>query len=49
MADGGLIEHSKLEQGDRKRMKSYSVDPNLDLNLKEICEILDLGLKLHRK
>ena len=49
MADGGMIDHPKLEQGDRKRMKSYSVDPNLDLNLKEIFEILDLGLNLYRK
>ncbi|MEJ6491771.1 MAG: hypothetical protein QNL60_04860 [Flavobacteriales bacterium] len=49
MADGGLIDHPKLEQGDRKRMKSYGIDPNVDLNLKEIGEILEIGINLHRK
>ena len=49
MADGGLIDHPKLEQGDRKRMKSNGIDPNVDLNLKEIGEILEIGINLHRK
>ena len=48
MSDGLLIEHPKLEQGDRKKMKSYSVNPNMDLNLAEIKDILSLGIDLHR-
>lgn len=38
--NGNLMKHSKLESGNRKRVKIYSIDPSIDLDLAEIDELL---------
>lgn len=43
---GGLIEHELLEQGNRKKMKVMTINPNEDLPIKSIYEIFDLA-KVH--
>lgn len=35
-ANGNLMNHPKLESGDRKRMKVYPIDINADLQLNEL-------------
>jgi len=39
-AKGGLMSHTSLEQGDRKKMKVYHFDPNEDIHLQEVLELL---------
>lgn len=46
MADGHLINHSCLEQGNRSRMKIYRVNPTIDLSREIIEEILEVGIAL---
>jgi hypothetical protein len=41
------IDHPKLEIGNRKLLKIYRINPNEDLPITEIEEILDLILKEH--
>ena len=48
MVEGNLIEHPLLEQGSRARMKILRVNPNEDIEIELIHEILDLGLDLYR-
>lgn len=43
-ADGKLIEHPRLEQGDRKRMKIFRIDPNTDLPIKDLKEIIEASI-----
>jgi Domain of unknown function (DU1801) len=45
--EGKLIEHPKLEQGDRKRMKVYPVDPNSDIKIEEVNSLLTIALDLY--
>lgn len=47
MVDGNLIKHEALEKGSRKRMKIFRVNPNLDLPVQTIEEILKEGLSLY--
>jgi len=44
--EGQQIEHHSLEQGDRKRMKILKVDPNDDLPLVFIQEVLKEAIEL---
>lgn len=44
MCDGGALNHPKLEQGTRKRMKIYRVNPNKDIEVEELRAILDEGI-----
>lgn len=46
MVDGKLLKHSSLEQGDRARMKILRINPNEDLPLNIINEVLQEGLAL---
>jgi hypothetical protein len=46
--DGIQIDHPALEQGDRARMKILPVDPDKDIPIKRIQEILVLALELRR-
>ncbi|MGB0934101.1 MAG: DUF1801 domain-containing protein [Lishizhenia sp.] len=39
--DGNLLEHPKLEKGNRKRMKVYYVNPSEDINRGELYELLN--------
>lgn len=47
MVDGNRIDHPMLEQGDRKRMKILVVNPEEDLPVDSIKEVLEMALKLH--
>lgn len=40
VAKGNEMDHPKLEQGERSKMKRYLIDPTKDLDLKTISEIL---------
>lgn len=48
MVEGKLIDHPLLVAGKRARMKTLSVDPNADLPVETIQEVLNLGLDLYR-
>ena len=45
MVDGRLIDHPKLTQGKRSRMKILPIDPNKDVPIEIIDEIFRLSLK----
>lgn len=47
MVDGNRIDHPMLKQGDRKRMKILKVNPEEDLPVEGILEILAAALKLY--
>jgi hypothetical protein len=49
MVEGNRLHHPDLEQGDRAKMKIFRVNPNLDLPLDSILEILQEALRLDRK
>ncbi|WP_070137934.1 DUF1801 domain-containing protein [Crocinitomix algicola] len=44
--EGRYINHPRLEQGDRKRMKIYAVTPETDINKDEVEEILGLAMEV---
>ena len=46
--DGNLMDHPKLEEGDRKRMKVYVVDPTEDIDKEEIEGLLREAVDLIR-
>ncbi len=46
VTDGLLIDHSALELGDRKRMKIYRVNPEQDILVDEIVDILQQSIDL---
>lgn len=48
MVDGKLLKQPQLMQGTRSRMKILPVNPNLDLPLTLIVDILQSAIKLHR-
>ena len=48
IVEGALINHPLLEANGRKRMKSISFDPNEDLPIETIEEILNSALDLYR-
>lgn len=48
MVEGNLLNHPELKEGDRKRMKIFSVNPNQDLPIKTIEGILQNALDLYR-
>lgn len=47
MVDGNRMEHPLLIQGDRKRMKTLTINPNEDIPVDSIKEVLEMGLKLY--
>jgi hypothetical protein len=47
MVEGKYLEHPKLEEGDRKRMKILRVNPSKDLPIKTIEGILEKALSLY--
>lgn len=49
IVEGNRIDHPKLESGSRSRMKIFRVNPNKNLPLKSIKEILKTALDLYRK
>lgn len=48
MVEGNHLKHPELEEGDRSRMKIFRVNPNADLPLLIIKEILEEGLELYK-
>lgn len=48
MVEGKYLDHPELEEGDRTRMKIFRFDPNKDLPLKTIENILQKALDLYR-
>lgn len=49
MVEGKYLDHPKLEEGDRSRMKIFRVNPNKDLPIRAIANILKTALDLYRK
>lgn len=49
MVEGKLLDHPSLEVGDRKRMKHFSINPNHDIPVKKINEVLQKALDLYKK
>jgi Domain of unknown function (DU1801) len=48
MVEGKHLDHPKLEEGGRSRMKIFSVNPNKYLPIKTIVGILKAALDLYR-
>lgn len=48
MVEGKYLDHPELEAGKRSRMKIFRVDPNKDLPIITINDILQKALDLHR-
>lgn len=48
LVEGKLLDHPQLKAGDRSRMKILSINPNDDLPLKTITDILNDALELYR-
>ena len=48
MVEGNRLDHPALEAGTRARMKILRVDPNADLPLEAIEEVLGMALDLYR-
>src|SRR6478736_1418668 len=48
MVEGKHLDHPKLEEGSRSRMKIFRVDPKKDLPIKAIESILQKALDLYR-
>ena len=46
MVDGNLLNHPALETGDRARMKIFRVNPQKDIPIRTIDEILDEAISL---
>ena len=44
--DGLTLEQNKLIKGNRARMKTYSVNPNEDIDVEELNSILRLALQM---
>ncbi len=49
MVEGKHLTHSSLEQGSRSRMKILRVNPNKDISIKLIQNILEEALNLYRE
>lgn len=49
IVDGNLIDHLSLDSGDRKRMKILKVNPNKDLPIKDMIEVMKQSLALRAK
>lgn len=48
MVEGKYLDHPKLEDGNRSRMKILKVNPNKDLPIKTIEKILQSALDLYK-
>ena len=49
MVEGKYLKHPALEKGNRSRMKIFRVNPNKDLPIKTIEDILQEALDLYKK
>lgn len=48
MVEGKFLDHPKLEEGNRSRMKIFRINPNKDLPIKSIENILQKALDLYK-
>jgi hypothetical protein len=48
MVEGKLLDHPKLEVGQRSRMKVFRVNPKKNIPVKTINDILQKSLELYR-
>lgn len=48
MVKGDQFDHPRLEQGKRSKMKRLLVDPETDLEVKTILEILEKAASFHK-
>ena len=48
MVEGKHLDHPELEQGSRSRMKVFSIDPNTDIPIDFIEELLQDAIELYR-
>ena len=48
VVEGNRLDHPALEAGSRARMKILRVDPNVDLPMETIEEVLGMALDLYR-
>ena len=48
VVEGNRIEHPALVQGDRKRMKTLPVDPNKDIPVEIVQEVLNKALTFYQ-
>ena len=46
--EGKYLDHPNLVQGDRKRMKTFPVDPNKDIPIETLRTLLNKALELYR-
>ncbi len=46
-ADGFRMNHPLLESGDRKRFKIFYVDPNKDIDIKSLIELMEEAKPFH--
>jgi len=46
IVNGGGIDHPKLEAGNRKKMKTLTINPAKDIDIELVLEILNLSAKL---
>lgn len=47
--EGNLLDAVELEQGNRAKMKVFTLDPNMDLPIRRIEVILNQALDLYKK
>jgi len=47
--DGDKLNHPELDQGTRKKMKVFLINPNKDIPLKRLHFILDDAIKIRKK
>ena len=47
VVEGNQIDHPALQQGDRKRMKILPVDPEQDIPVGTIHEVLEMALRFY--
>ncbi len=48
MVEGKYLNHPKLEQGTRSRMKIFRINPNADIPIDTVNALLDEALDLYR-
>lgn len=47
--DGNRIDHPDLEQGTRKRMKVLMINPNIDIPINKLQDILEQAIKIRKE
>lgn len=46
--DGDLLDHPALESGDRKRMKILRINPNTDIDILTVTEVVSASISLRK-